>query len=64
MHNTERYNISEGLFGNVNPDDITLFHQLLWRVEELCQDDKLEIVDPGTKEHLCRVLLTIRGLYE
>ena len=45
-------------------DDITLVHQFLWRVEELCQDNKLEIVDPGTKEHLWRVLLTIRGLYE
>ena len=45
-------------------DDITLVQQFLWRVEELCQDNKLEIVDPGTKEHLWRVLLTIRGLYE
>jgi len=48
----------------VNSDDITLVHQFLWRVEELCQDNKLEIVDPGTKEHFWRVLLTVRGLYE
>ena len=45
-------------------DDITLVHQFLWRVEELCQDNKLEIVDPGTKEHFWRVLLTVRGFYE
>ena len=61
MHATER---SEGWFMNVYSDDVTLVHQFLWRVEELCQDNKLEIVDPGTKEHLWRVLLTIRGLYE
>jgi len=48
----------------VYSDNITLVHQFLWRVEELRQDNKLEIVDPGTKEHLWRVLLTVRGLYE